>query len=116
MLDKIRLHADGRLPSDYNRGDGFDGYMCRFLRVEYSAVVQKALEESDDLKVLEWCFAVGRRPNDEEILIFNDFLSKRGWNDETSDRFREYKEKNGLAHRDDIQTVFDLHDWDEGRK
>ena len=69
-----------------------------------------------DLKVLEWCFANGRRPNEEEILVFNAFLSKRGWNDETSERIKEHKQKTGLAHREDIQTVFDLHDADEGRK
>jgi hypothetical protein len=35
MLDKARLHAQGRLPADYNRGTGMDGRVCRFLHIEY---------------------------------------------------------------------------------
>ena len=116
MLDKIRLHASGKLPSDYNRGTGFDARICRFLRVEYDSVVKKALDEKDDAKVLEWCYTNGRKPGDEEIHIFNAFLSKRGWNDEVSDELKEFKKAMGLSGRDDIQTFFDLHDADEGRK
>jgi hypothetical protein len=116
MLDKIRLHAKGQLPSDYNRGTGFDAHICRFLRVEYDSVVKKALNEKDDARMLGWCYARGRKPGDEEIHIFNAFLSKRGWNDEVSDELKDFKETMGLAGRDDIQTFFDLHDADEGRK
>jgi hypothetical protein len=116
MLDKIRLHATGRLPPEYNRGHGFDGRMCRFLHVEYESVVRAALEEHDDLKVLEWCFEHGRRPTEEEIFVFNAFLSKRGWQDDVSEWVREQKHKLGLSHRDDLQTAFDVHDADEGRK
>lgn len=116
MLDKIRLHAEGRLPSDYNRGHGFDGRLCRFLHVDYSALAAKAIEENDDAKVLEWCYTIGRRPTDEEIFVFNAFLSKRGWQDDVSEWVQEQKEKMGLSHRTDIQTAFDVHDADEGRK
>jgi Domain of unknown function (DUF5069) len=116
MLDKIRLHAKGKLPPDYNRGTGFDARICRFLHVAYEAVLKKALEEKDDSKVLDWCFFSGRRPSDEEIIIFNAFLSKRGWRDEASPELDEYKEKMGLGRRDDIRTFFDLHDADEDRK
>jgi hypothetical protein len=116
MLDKLRLHAEGRLPSDYNRGHGLDGRVCRFLRIDYEAVVQKALSEEDDLKVLEWCYANGRRPTDEEIFVFNAFLTKRGWRDDVSSWVKEQKENLGLSDREDIQTAFDIHDADEGRK
>lgn len=116
MLDKIRLHAEGKLPADYNCGHGLDGRLCRFLRVDYATLVAKVLEEKDDLKVLEWCYATGRRPNEEEIFVFNAFLTKRGWQDDVSDWVKEQKEKMGLPHRDDIQTAFDVHDADEGRK
>ena len=38
MLDKIRLHARGELPSDYheNLGKGFDEKCVKFLRVDYA--------------------------------------------------------------------------------
>src|SRR6478736_338674 len=93
MLDKIRLHAQQRLPADYNRGHGFDGRLCRFLGIDYAALVTKAKDEKDDVKILEWCFSTGRRPTEEEIFIFNAFLSKRGWQDDVSEWVKDQKEK-----------------------
>ena len=116
MLDKIRLHAKEQLPADYNRGHGFDGRLCRFLHIDYASVVEKALEEKEDQKVLEWCYSNGRRPTEEEIFVFNAFLSKRGWQDDVSAWVEEQKEKMGLSHREDIQTAFDVHDADENRR
>lgn len=116
MLDKIRLHAAGRLPADYNRGFGLDGRVCTFLNLDYAEIVGRALTEPDDAKVLAWCFEQGRRPSDEEILIFNAFMTKRGWRDEQSEDIRQRKTTMGLDHRDDLQTCFDIHDADEGRK
>lgn len=115
MLDKIRLHAQNRLPSDYNRGHGFDGRLCRFLQVDYDALVVITLAEIDDAKILEWCHVTGRRPSEEEIVVFNAFLSKRGWRDDVSDWVTEQKALLGLSDRQDIQTAFDVHDADEGR-
>ena len=115
MLDKIRLHAQNRLPPDYNRGHGFDGRLCRFLHVDYDALVAATLAEKDDAKILDWCHANGQRPTAQEIIIFNAFLSKRGWRDDVSDWIVEQKAKMGLSDRDDIQTAFDIHAADEGR-
>src|SRR5215470_5087304 len=81
MLDKIRLHAQGTLPADYKRGTNTDARVCRFLRIDYSALVEKALAGQSDDEILEWCFESGHRPNDEEIQMFNAYLSKRGWRD-----------------------------------
>ena len=113
MLDKIRLHAKGKLPADYNRGFGYDGRCVRFLRVEYDALVKRTLEGGADEEILEWCFQNGRRPNEEEIFIWNTFLMKRGWRDEASEDLRVEKVKRGFALRDDIQTFFDFHKADE---
>lgn len=116
MLDKIRLHAAGRLPAEYNRGFGLDARICTFLKLDYKRVAAQALAEPDDVRVLEWCFGQGRRPSEEEMLVFNAFMTKRGWRDEQSDDIRQRKIATGLAHRDDLQTCFDIHDADEGRK
>ena len=67
MLDKIRLHAAGELPEDYNLGGGHDARMCRFLHIDYAAVTAQARAEKDDAVVLEWCFAQGRRPSADDI-------------------------------------------------
>src|SRR5580698_5254380 len=102
MLDKIRLHAQGKLPADYNRGTGFDGRICRFLHVEYPALVQRVFAGGSDDEILAWCFEHGRKPNDEEIFIFNSFLAKRGWRDDSNAELEEMKRKRGFADRTDI--------------
>ena len=33
-------------------------------------------------EALNWCFAHGRKLTDEEVLIYNSFMSKRGWHDD----------------------------------
>ncbi len=113
MLDKIRLHAQGKLPSDYKRGTGTDARVCRFLRIEYSALRERVLAGATDEEVLEWCFAHGRRPNDEEVAVFNAFLSKRGWRDNQTEELEQMKRARGFAGRTDIQTFFDFHRADE---
>ena len=113
MLDKIRLHAQGKLPSDYKRGTGTDTRVCGFLGVEYPDIAKRTLAGGTDEEVLEWCFARGRRPNDEDILMFNAFLTKRGWRDSFTEALEQMKRERGFADRADIQTFFDFHKADE---
>jgi hypothetical protein len=89
MCSKVRLHAQGKLPKDYHEmlGQGFDGRTCRYLRVRYEDVRAQVLSGKTDVEVLDWCFANGRRLTDEEILIYNSFMSKRGWHDDETDGF-----------------------------
>jgi len=119
MLDKIRLHAKGELAPDYFVGiedpTFFDARCTRFLGVEYEEVNRRTLEGGSDEEILEWCFERGRRPNEEEIKIWNAFLLKRGWRDESSPDLDAAKERNGWKKREDIQTWVDLHDAEEGR-
>lgn len=113
MLDKMRLHARGELPPDYKRGTGTDSRVCRFLQVEYSALLEQVLAGATDEQALEWCFAHGRRPSEEEVFIFNAFLCKRGWRDNQTEELEQMKRARGFAGRTDIQTFFDFHKADE---
>jgi hypothetical protein len=117
MLDKIRLHAAGRLPADYhpNLGVGFDGRCCSFLGVKYEDVVARVKLGGSDEEVLQWCFQNGRKPTEDEIEVWNAFMSKRGWRDGASARLAQRKKEDGLENRADVQTFFDLIDADEGR-
>ena len=115
-LDKIRLHHAGLLPGDYNLGHGLDGRVCHFLKIEYQFLVVETLEKKSDEEILRECFRVGKLPSKEEILIFNQFMMKRGWRDDASGWLIEQKQKSGFAERNEIQTAFDFHDADEGRK
>ena len=115
MLDKIRLHAAGKLPADYheNLGKGFDGRCCSFLHVAYDAVVTRVKQGGADEEILQWCFAGGRKPTAEETEIWNDYMRKRGWRDPASKRLAERLKESGFSNRTDIQTFFDYIDADE---
>jgi hypothetical protein len=120
MLDKIRLNAAGKLAPGYFCGvedpTFFDARCTRLLGVNYDELARRTLEGGADEEILEWCFANGRRPGEEEIAIWNAFLAKRGWRDEASADLMEAKKRVGLENRDDIRTWIDLHDAEEGRK
>ena len=119
MLDKIRLAKENKLPAGYNLGDQlptwFDGNCCRFLHVEYSQIVNRVQLGDSDEQVLQWAFETGKRPTQEEIMIWNSFMTKRGWHDKASASLNQWKTELGFTDRNDIQTFFDLYDADEGR-
>ncbi len=122
MLDKIRLHARGQLPPAYhaNLGDSkpgmFDTRCCTFLRVTFAEITRRTLEGGGDEDVLEWAEGKGGRRTDEECLIWNAFLMKRGWRDHADNvqHLRRLAEKEGLSGKG-IETHFDFIDFDEGR-
>ena len=117
MLDKIRCHGKGELPLEYevNLGNGFDEKCATFLRVRYELVVEYVNHGLNDAVVLESCFGMGRRPSDGEIYMWNEFMRKRGWNDELSETLEIQKKKEAMLSRSEIQTMFQFMDADEGR-
>lgn len=118
MLDKIRLHSVGELAEDFqaNLGAGFDERCADFLRVKYSELHHRTLQGGSDEEILQWCFETGRELSEGDILIWNQFLSKRGWNDEASEILTRRKKESGLESRDEIQTMAEYFEYDEGRK
>jgi gluconokinase len=121
MLDKIRLHAAGRLPAEYvaNLGDTgvftlFDARFCRFLRVAYADVRERTLAGGSDEEILAWCHERGGARTDEECEIWNMFLSKRGWRDRVTPFLQKRATELGLAGKP-LSTWFDLIECDEGR-
>jgi len=119
MLDKIRLHAEGRLCPEYhaNLGKGADGWCCGFLRVNYEELKTRVLsgDEADE-RILQWCFDKGRSLDAGDLFVWNLFAKKLGWNDVATSHLQRFKRKSGLAERDDIVTMFDYFDADEGRQ
>lgn len=120
MLDKIRLHAEKKLPVEYqaNLGDGrpnlFDARCCRFLGVAYADVAARTLEGGTDEEILAWCETHGTTRTDDECNAWNRFLMKIGWRDDRSEALQERIRECGLTGRP-IETYFDLIDYDEGR-
>jgi Domain of unknown function (DUF5069) len=118
MLDKIRLFDKGVLPEGYHKhlGTDFDGRCLTFLKVKYEDVKAKVLAGVSDEEILDWCYANGQRPTDEEVEIWSDFMRKRGWRDAASDRITFRLKESGIEHRDkEAVTMFDFIDLDEGR-
>jgi hypothetical protein len=120
MLDKIRLHARGGLHEDYLKNFGaprtLDSACCNFLRVHHRDLCERVKQGGTDEEILEWCFEKGRRLNQGDLMIWNSFSSKLGWNDFATPRLERQKQKHGISDRTDIITIPDLIDFDEGRK
>ena len=120
VIDKIRLHAAGILPAGYHVGivpgnRTFDDRLCKFLGVDFDALSARVLLGGSDEEILEWAFAHGRKPDAEQIEVWNAFLTKRGWRDPATTGFAQAKADAGLGDRADILTFFDVMDAEEGR-
>jgi gluconokinase len=117
MLEKIRLHEAGELREDLhaNLGKGFDDRCCKFLQVPYEGVAARVKEGLDDDAVLDWCFAQGFRPSEEQIEVWSEFMRKRGWDDEAAEILARRKAESGFPGRVDVNTMFRYIDADEGR-
>ena len=122
MLDKMRLASAGKLPEGWQpmRGTAmkgtFDARCCSFLKVDYVALEAETLKgDKTDEELLEWAYSNGRRPTDEEIEIWNGFMTKRGWRDAGTQRLNERLAEIGLPPGA-AQTMFEFIDIDEGRR
>lgn len=120
MLDKIRLAAAGRLPEAWLSARGtanpltFDARCCRFLGISYQDLEAEVLKGRSDDQLLTWAFQTGRKPTDEEIEVWNAFMTKRGWRDAGTQRLHERLAEIGLP-AGTVQTMFEFIDLDEGR-
>jgi len=121
MLDKIRLASQGKLPEGWREMRGaakpgtFDARCCRFLGIDYTALEKETLKGRSDEELLEWAFKNGSRPNEEQIEIWNAFMTKRGWRDAGTQRLHERLAEIGLPPSA-AETMFEFIDIDEGRR
>jgi len=120
MLDKIRLHAAGKLPTEYvaNLGDTqltvLDGRCCRFFGVRYAEIRERTLAGGSDEEILAWVHARGTPRTDEECHTWNRFILKLGWRDERSAVLPQRIRDSGLEGKP-IETIIDHIEYDEGR-
>ena len=120
MIDKIRLHAGGELAPDYHKNLGgvrtADGVCCNFLRINYVDLCERVRQGGSDEEILEWCYEKGRRLNEGDLLVWNEFMRKFGWNDFATPTLERGKKELGISDRADIETMGDLFDLEEGRR
>src|SRR5688500_18186538 len=118
MLDKIRMHREGKLPADWvetkGKENGFDGRCCRFIGIDYLALESETLKGGSDEALLEWAFTHGHKPGEEQIEHWNAFLMKMGWRDKYRERVDFRLQEVGLPIGT-VLTMFDFIDLDEGR-
>ena len=119
MLDKIRLNAAGKLPEGWrpmrgNAKGSFDWRCCEFLKIDYATLEAETLKGGSDESLLAWAYANGRQPTEQEIEVWNGFMTKRGWRDAGTQRLNERLEEIGLP-AGTVQTMFEFIEIDEGR-
>jgi hypothetical protein len=118
MLDKIRLALEGKLPAEWLEANGsltgFDVSCCRFIGIEYTALMQRMEKDGGDSEILEWAFSDGRKPSKEEVEIWNTYVSKRCWRDKYKPRLY-MRLQNAAMPIGAALTMFDFIDMDEGR-
>jgi len=117
FVDKIRLHAAGKLPSDYqeNFTKGFDGFWLKSAGVDADQFVNFVKNSITDGQVADWV-AKNVKKSDAEKAAFNNYVLNRGRDDESAAaRLKLRKEESGLTHRDDITCFVDYIDADEKR-
>ena len=123
MLHKMRMYLSDELPEDYQklRSKGLDGMCCTFLQVNYDDALEQVKNGKSDAEVLVWCFENGHNPSEHDIKMYNDFMSKRGWRDSSSEFLEKIvsgKERGwGYSQvSEGTLTFFDLIDADEDRR
>ena len=117
MIEKIRLHCTGQLAEDCipNLGKGFDDRCCKFLDSPYEDLAVRVREGVTDEEAWNWATKLGTEPSSEQIEVWNGFMTKRGWRDEAAEILIRRKQESGFENREEIQTMFDYIDADEGR-
>jgi len=117
LCSKIRLSQSGDLDPEFNpnMGKGMDLWTCQLLHVEYEALRDVVIAGATDQQALEWCWQNGTQPNEHELDWWNSYMRNRCYRDDLSDILVSRKQQSGWQDRDEIQTMFDYLDADDGR-
>ncbi len=116
LIDKARLHRRGLLEGYNYKTVGFDKHLLEFLAIDPDAFENLANEQPDDAAILEWISKNGASHPPEEIEQWNQsMISRHPDTAEKKARFAHFLKEAGGAARQDINTYFDLIDFDEGR-
>jgi hypothetical protein len=117
FLAKCRyVKAHGALPASYakNYKRGLDRFLCLHLGIDPAAVEQIVFESVDDAEVEQRLRAL--LPPDVRAARWNRDLAQKGLTPAGQEFLKEALTAMGCADRvDQIRTVPDLIDFDEGR-
>ena len=77
--------------------------MTKLLGVEYADLVERVKQGGSDDEIIRMVLHKGRKPSDEEVYIWNEFMRKYGWNDKASEILVRRKKESGMAGRSEIK-------------
>ncbi len=117
LVDKIRLHEAGQLPTDYQPNylhKGFDLAWFKASGIGSDKLVNIVKNSITDGQVSDWvkanvCVA------EEAKAALRDKLLSYGTEGTLLELLTQRKAESGLNDRDDIRCMFDYIDADEGR-
>lgn len=116
LIDKARLHRKGLLDGYNYKTVGFDKHLLAFLKIDPDAFEKATHDFDDDAGILEWVRQHGAQHSPEEIEQWNRAMISRYPDTAVKKaRFLHFLKESGGEGRKDIQSYFDLIEFDEGR-
>ncbi|MFN2542409.1 MAG: DUF5069 domain-containing protein [Chthoniobacterales bacterium] len=117
LIDKARLHRQGLLDGYNYKTVGFDRHLLAFLKLDGDAFEETANRLNTDDEILHWVQEHGAKRSAEEIERWNwAMISRHPDTAAKKARFLHFLKQAGGEGRADIQTYFDLIEFDEGRR
>jgi hypothetical protein len=115
LIDKARLQRKGLLNGYNYKTVGFDKHLLAFLKIDGDALEEIA-NNLDDADILNWVRQNGAQHSPEAIEQWNQaMISRHPDTAAKKARFLHFLKQAGGEGRKDIQTYFDLIEFDEGR-
>ena len=98
MVEKIRLHSAGELGPDYvpNLGKGFDLRCCSLLGIAYDQFAVAVIAGLSDEDAWIWTMQHGKAPSEEQIEVWNGYMTRRGWRDDLVEILERRKKEGGF--------------------
>jgi hypothetical protein len=115
MVEKIRRHWAEVLAPAYRPtlGRGFDDLLCRHIGAPFDRFLE-GMRECRNPREIE-SVVTSLLPADVRAPAWNRLLVQRGLAGWSRERLAERKRELGLSHREDILTMCDLLEVNEGR-
>lgn len=116
LIDKARLHRQGLLNGYNYKTVGFDKHLLAFLKLDPDQFEEAANRLENDAAILGWVEEHSTKQSPEAIEEWNQVMVSRHPDTAAKKaRFTHFLREAGGEGRKDIQTYFDLIEFDEGR-
>jgi len=116
LIDKARLLRQGSLHGYNYKTLGFDKHLLSFLGIDGDEFEDAANHLESDQAILDWVHSHGVQHSESEIAAWNQRQTeKRPDNPEKLARFRRILREVGGSPESDVETYFDLIEFEERR-